>query len=120
MRSESQPKKRKNGVPMTSERPMSVYVGIGRKKIILAGCALAAITYFPLFKGLTHYVNPALEQYQSTTPISVAASDCNFHIFIGPWSRQTACDKAKDFLGKAGLSFTSLPAEASAGVNRRG
>src|SRR5262245_16180554 len=83
---------------------------IGRKKIILAGCLIAALTYFPLFKGLTHYVNPALERYQQNVPIQVAASDCNFHIFIGPWSNQTPCDRAKDFLGKAGLSFTSVPA----------
>ena len=83
---------------------------IGRKKIILAGCLIAAVTYFPLFHGLTHYVNPDLEAYQERTPITVTATDCNFHIFIGPWSRQSACDKAKDFLGKGGLSFTSLPA----------
>jgi MFS family permease len=83
---------------------------IGRLKIILAGCAIAAVTYFPLFKGLTHFVNPALEQYSATVPISVAASDCNFHIFLGPWSKHTDCDKAKDFLGKQGLSFQSLPA----------
>jgi MFS family permease len=89
---------------------------IGRKKIILAGCLIAAVTYFPLFKGLTHFVNPALEEYQAKTPISVAASDCNFHIFIGPWSRQTPCDKAKDFLGKAGLSFTSVPAASGDAV----
>jgi MFS family permease len=82
---------------------------IGRKKIILAGCLIAALTYFPLFRGLTHFVNPALESYQANTPITVAATDCNFHIFIGPWSRQTDCDKAKDFLGKSGLSFKSLP-----------
>src|SRR6185503_18536360 len=44
---------------------------IGRLKIILAGCLIAALTYFPLFKGLTHYVNPGLERYQSATPISV-------------------------------------------------
>jgi MFS family permease len=89
---------------------------IGRKKIILAGCLIAALTYFPLFKGLTHFVNPALEQYQAKTAITVSASDCNFHIFLGPWSRQTACDRAKDFLGKAGLSFTSLPAMAGEAV----
>src|SRR5712672_416737 len=83
---------------------------IGRKKIILAGCLIAAVTYFPLFRGLTHYVNPGLEAYQKSTPITVVASDCNFHIFIGPCSRQTACDKAKDFLGKAGLSFDSIAA----------
>jgi len=83
---------------------------IGRLKIILAGCLIAAVTYIPIFKGLTHYVNPALEAYQDKTNISVAASDCNFHIFIGPWSRQSPCDRAKDFLGKAGLSFHSIPA----------
>jgi MFS family permease len=83
---------------------------IGRKVIILAGCLIAVLTYMPLFNGLTHYVNPALERYQNSTPITVAASDCNFHIFIGPWSRQTDCDKVKDFLGKNGLSFASLPA----------
>ena len=83
---------------------------IGRLKIILFGCGIAALTYFPLFRALTHYVNPALEAYQTRVPIEVHASDCNFHIFIGPWSKQTPCDRAKDFLGKAGLSFESLAA----------
>src|SRR5215471_3404620 len=92
---------------------------IGRKKIILAGCLIAALTYFPLFKALTHFVNPALEAYQQRTPVSVMASDCNFHIFMGPWSRQTACDKAKDFLGKAGLVFDSGPAPAGVDVITR-
>ena len=64
-------------------------------------------------------MNPALEAYQQRTPIVVMASDCNFHIFIGPWSRQTACDKAKDFLGKAGLSFSSVPATAGVDVVTR-
>ena len=85
---------------------------IGRLKIILAGCLIAALTYFPLFKALTHYVNPALEAFQVANPISVAATDCNFHIFVGPWSKFSDCDKTKDFLTKAGLSFSStdLPA----------
>ena len=92
---------------------------IGRKKIILAGCLIAALTYVPLFRGLTHYVNPDLEAYQQRTPITVTATDCNFHIFIGPWSRQSACDKVKDFLGKGGLSFASLPAVTSDDVVTR-
>ena len=87
---------------------------IGRLKIILFGCLIAALTYFPLFKALTHYVNPALEAYQVATPITVAANpaDCELHIFVGPWSKFSDCDKAKDYLTKAGLSFTSgrLPA----------
>ena len=92
---------------------------IGRKKIILAGCIIAAVTYFPLFRGLTHFINPALERYQETTPITVSATDCNFHIFIGPWSKLTPCDRAKDFLGKSGLSFTSVPAEPGTDVITR-
>src|ERR671927_1534274 len=39
---------------------------IGRKPIILAGCLIAALTYFPLFKGLTHFVNPDLEAYEAS------------------------------------------------------
>ena len=84
---------------------------IGRLKIILAGCLLAAITYFPLFGALTHYVNPALEAYAAKTPITVIAvpAECEFHMFVGPWSKFSDCDKAKDFLTKQGLSFKSLP-----------
>src|SRR3989442_1742247 len=86
---------------------------IGRLKIILAGCLIAAVTYFPLFQGLTHYVNPGLEKYAAATPITVAATDCAFHIFIFPSTHFSDCDKAKDLLTKSGLSFQSLPAAGS-------
>jgi len=91
---------------------------IGRLKIILAGCLIAAVTYFPLFKALTHYVNPALETYQATHPISVAANpdECEYHIFVGPWSKFSDCDKTKDALTKAGLSFSSVPLPAGSDV----
>jgi MFS family permease len=46
---------------------------IGRKKIIMAGCLLAALTYFPLFKALTHYANPGLEAAQTNAPVVVVA-----------------------------------------------
>jgi hypothetical protein len=80
---------------------------IGRLKIILAGCLIAAVTFFPLFKGLTHYVNPDLEAFQQKNPITVTAdqSTCNFHVFVGPWSKFSDCDRAQDFLTKSGLSF---------------
>ena len=80
---------------------------IGRLKIILAGCLIAAVTFFPLFKGLTHYVNPDLEAFAEKNPITVSAdqSTCNFHIFVGPWSNFTQCDRAQDFMTKSGLSF---------------
>jgi MFS family permease len=83
---------------------------IGRLKIILAGCIIAAVTFFPLFQALTHYVNPALEAFQAKTPITVTAdpAQCNFHIFVGPWSKFSDCDKTKDALTKFGLSFQSI------------
>jgi hypothetical protein len=88
---------------------------IGRLKIILAGCVIAALTYFPLFAGLTHYVNPDLEAYSAKSKIAVTVdpAQCHFNIFVGPWSEFGDCDKAKDFLTKAGLSFES--AEGAAG-----
>jgi hypothetical protein len=89
---------------------------IGRLKIIMAGCLLAAVTYVPIFKALTHTVNPALERYQQHTPIGVAADDCHFHIFIFPDTRFTECDKVKDYLTKSGLSFEAQPAIAGEAV----
>ncbi len=86
---------------------------IGRLKIILAGCLIAAVTYFPLFAALTHYVNPALEEYATKNPITVTAdpAQCQFHIFVGPWSKFSDCDRAKDFLTKQGLSFKTVAGE---------
>ncbi len=50
---------------------------IGRKPIIMAGLLIAALTYFPLFKALTHYANPALETATAKAPIVVIANPTN-------------------------------------------
>jgi len=104
------------GASLLLGTPFFIFFGwlsdkIGRLKIILAGCLIAAVTYFPLFGMLTHYVNPALEEFQAKTKISVAAdpSTCNFHLFVGPWSKFSTCDRAKDFMTKQGLSFDTIP-----------
>lgn len=101
------------GVSLLIGTPLFIFFGwlsdrIGRLKIILAGCLIAAVTYFPLFGMLTHYANPDLEAFQQKNPIVMTAdqSTCNFHIFVGPWSKFSDCDRAQDFLTKAGLSFT--------------
>ena len=59
---------------------------------------------------MTHYVNPDLEAFAEKNPITVSAdqSTCNFHIFVGPWSKFTECDAAQDFLTKSGLSFKTV------------
>ena len=92
---------------------------IGRLKIILAGCAIAAITYFPLFAGLTHYINPDLEAFAQKNPITVSADQatCNFNIFVGPWSKFTDCDRAQDFLTKSGLLFKIISTPGAKGVD---
>jgi MFS family permease len=80
---------------------------IGRLKIILAGCAIAAASYFFLFAQLTHYVNPALESFAQNNPITVHAdaSTCQTHIFVTAFTRFSNCDRAQDFVTKLGLSF---------------
>ena len=80
---------------------------IGRLKIILAGCLIAALTYFPLFGALTHYVNPDLEKFQQTNQLTVTIDPATCQA-IAPWNTPTPCDSARDFLTKAGLSFTTV------------
>ena len=103
------------GVALLIGTPLFLVFGslsdrFSRRKIILAGCLIAAIAYFPLFKAITHFTNPALQEFSEKTPISVAADDCQFHLISLPHTEFTQCDRVKDFLTKAGLSFESQPA----------
>jgi MFS family permease len=82
---------------------------IGRKKIIMLGCLLAMLTYFPLFGALTRYANPALYAAQSSTPVTVIADpkECSFQfdpIGKNPFD-STSCDIAKSFLAKSSVSY---------------
>ena len=111
------------GLSLLIGTPFFIFFGwlsdkIGRLKIILAGCLIAAVTYFPLFAGLTHYINPGLEEFSAKTPISITAdpATCQFHIFVGPWSKFSDCDKTKDYMTKQGLSFKSINGTAGSGV----
>src|SRR5690349_20496067 len=57
---------------------------IGRKNIVLTGCRLAALTYFPIFKGITHYANPALARAVETSPVTVASAPANCSFQFDP------------------------------------
>jgi MFS family permease len=82
---------------------------IGRKPIIMAGLLLAAITYFPIFHGIMHYANPALETAQRTSPVTVSATGCTTRFFkFTPAT--AACDKAKEYLANNGIAYTNAPA----------
>lgn len=90
---------------------------IGRKPIIMAGCLFAALTYFPIYGALTKAVNPDLARFQRTTPVVLTTDTgtCQFHIFVGPWSTFSDCDRAKDYLTKLGLSFETVHAPGDSG-----
>ncbi len=80
---------------------------IGRKKIMMAGCLLAAATYFPLYKAMMHFGNPALEAFAAGTPIALTATDCQMHFFPNPTTKYSECDRVQDFLSKKSLSYTT-------------
>jgi len=88
---------------------------ISRKKIIMVGMILAIVGYGPIFRGLTHYVNPALETAQATAPVTVVAdpADCSFQ--FNPVSRtsfRSSCDIAKSFLSRSGVPYDNVAAPA--------
>ena len=81
---------------------------IGRKKIMMAGCLLGAVTYFPLYHAMTNAANPALGHFADTTKITVTATDCRVHLFPTPSTVYSDCDKARDLLYKRSLSFDRI------------
>src|SRR6478672_6680215 len=86
---------------------------VGRKPIILAGCALAALTYFPLFRAITHYANPALASAQASAPVTVTADprDCRVQFNpVGTAKFTSSCDVAKTALVKAGVPYANVHA----------
>ena len=88
---------------------------IGRKPILMAGLLIAALTYFPLFKALTHFTNPALEAATQKSPIVVIANpdECSFQFNpVGTAKFTSSCDIAKSALSKAGLNYDNVAAPA--------
>jgi MFS family permease len=89
---------------------------IGRKPIILAGCALAAVSYFPAFHALTEAANPALAEAQRVAPVRVIVHSGDCSVQFDPVGKTAfdgkSCDIAKSFLAKNGISYSAVEAEA--------
>jgi len=82
---------------------------VGRKPIILTGCALAALTYFPIFEKLTEQANPALYFAQQNVPVVISAdpADCNFQFNpTGTVVYTTSCDIAAQVLASLSIPYT--------------
>ena len=96
---------------------------VGRKPIILAGCALAAITYFPAFQMLTSAANPAMAKAQQNAAVIIAADpgSCSFQFdpIGGNKFEGSGCDIIKSTLAKAGASYTSFTRERMTGEPAR-
>jgi MFS family permease len=86
---------------------------VGRKPIILAGFLLAALTYFPIFKAITHYANPALEAALASSPVTVIADpdECSFQLKLtGTETFTTSCDIAKSALVARSVNYDNQAA----------
>jgi MFS family permease len=92
---------------------------IGRKPIMMAGFLLAVVTYFPLFQGLTHFANPALEKALAESPVTVVADPalCSFQLKLtGTESYTTPCDVAKSTLVNRSVNYNNETAPAGSPV----
>ena len=88
---------------------------IGRKPIILAGCLLAALTYFPVFEALTKAANPDLHAAQQAAKVTVTAdpAECSFQFNpTGTKKFTSSCDIAKQRLAGASVSYDNVAAPA--------
>ncbi|MCY7380397.1 MAG: MFS transporter [Gemmatimonadaceae bacterium] len=83
---------------------------IGRKPIIMTGLLLAALTYFPIFRAITHFANPALEAAENASPVTVIANAASCSVQFNPvgTSKFTSpCDVAKSALVRKGVPYTN-------------
>jgi MFS family permease len=86
---------------------------IGRKMIIMGGCLIAAVTYFPIFGALTHYANPALEKALQSAPVVVTADPAKCQFLFNPTGTKkftSSCDIARTVLANASVGYTSVEA----------
>ncbi len=87
----------------------------GRKPIIMGGCLLAAVTYFPIFSALTHYANPALEAAIRNSPVVVTADPAECQFLFNPTDTKkftSSCDIARTVLTRASVSYRTADAPA--------
>jgi MFS family permease len=108
------------GIAVALAAPLNLLFGalsdrVGRKPLIVGGCLIAAFAYFPIFKGLTHYANPALEAARRSAPVQVIADPaaCSFQFNpVGSAAFRRSCDIAKAFLARNSVDYENVTAPA--------
>jgi len=92
---------------------------IGRKPIILAGCLIAALTFFPIFRMITANANPALEKAIETTKVEVVADPAGCGDLFNPVGTRVfsaPCDTARALLASSSVKYATVPGAAGSGV----
>src|ERR1700742_2674707 len=92
---------------------------IGRKPIILAGCLIAALTFFPIFRMISANANPALEKAIETTKVEVVADPAKCGDLFNPIGTRVftaPCATARDFLAKSSVKHSTVGGPAGSGV----
>ncbi len=93
---------------------------IGRKPIIMAGCLIAALTYFPLFRALTEAANPDLAKAQAANKVVVTADpkECSFQFNpTGTAKFTSSCDIAKQVLSARSVSYDNVAGTGTAKIS---
>jgi MFS family permease len=92
---------------------------IGRKPIILAGCLIAALTFFQIFRMITTNANPALEKAIESVKVEVVADPAGCGDLFNPVGTRvfsSPCDTARDFLAKSSVKYATTSGPAGSGV----
>ncbi|HXA37252.1 MAG TPA: MFS transporter, partial [Steroidobacteraceae bacterium] len=108
------------GIALAIGTPLTLLAGrladrVGRKPVVLIGCLIAAVTFFPIFRALTHFGNPALESATQRAPVRVWADPARCHLQfdpIGKTSFKTSCDVVKTFLARGGIPYRNEASSA--------
>ena len=95
--------------------PLTIFFGwlsdrIGRRPVLLAGLLLGSLAIFPVFKGLMHFGNPALERFNREVPVALYGVSCGYDPFTEP---HNDCECNQQLLAKLGVSYTLYPAKIS-------
>jgi MFS family permease len=96
---------------------------VGRKRVVLTGMALAALTYFPLYRALTHFANPAIAEAAQRSPVTLLAAPDRCSLQFDPVGTRRflrSCDIAKDALARAGVPYTMIASSAAVASIRVG
>jgi len=98
--------------------PLTIFFGwlsdrVGRRPVLLAGLLLGSLAILPVFKGLMHYGNPALERFNREVPVALYGESCAYDPFT---STHNDCERNQQLLAKLGVSYTLYPAQAPHGT----